>query len=80
MAALGMQLMRSENSDPFVLSSKAIIVGLIAQCLLNSVMLGVLGFMVWTFASMCLAQMDYVERSSEELERPMANTAESIAA
>jgi O-antigen ligase/polysaccharide polymerase Wzy-like membrane protein len=52
---LGMQLFRARRSDPFIVSSNAILIGLLAQCLLNSVMLGVLGFMVWTFASMSLA-------------------------
>jgi hypothetical protein len=58
LSALGLRLMRSRNSDPFVMSCKAIVVGVAAQCLLNSVMLGVLGFMVWTFASLSLAGTD----------------------
>jgi len=49
------QVMRSNQSDSFVVSAKAILVAFMAQCLLNSVMIGVLGFMVWTFASMILA-------------------------
>jgi len=49
------QLLRHHRRDSFVLSSHAILIGLVAQSMLNSVMLGVLGFMVWTFASMCLA-------------------------
>jgi hypothetical protein len=65
LGVLGIQLMRSGRSDPFALSSKAIIVGFVAQCLLNSVMLGILGFMVWTFASMSLAQADLAEQALE---------------
>jgi hypothetical protein len=64
---LGLQLMRTGRSrDPFVFSAQAILIGFLAQCLLNSVMLGVLGFMVWTFASVCLAEAD---RPSEESDR-----------
>ncbi len=56
---LGLQLFRSGRGDYFALSGKAILLGLFAQVLLNSIMLGVLGFMFWTFASMCLAQAEY---------------------
>lgn len=80
LGVLGMQLMRKGKADSFVLSSKAIVIGLIAQCLLNSVMLGVLGFMVWTFTSMNLAQMDYAGELAVEPEQPMTEAAESIAA
>jgi hypothetical protein len=80
LATLAIQLMRKGETDSFVLSSKAIIIGFIAQCLLNSIMLGVLGFMVWTFASMSLAQMDYVEKELDQPEQPMVEAAESIAA
>jgi hypothetical protein len=80
LGTLGLQLMRKGETDSFALSSKAIIIGFIAQCLLNSVMLGVLGFMVWTFASMSLAQMDYSEKSLDEPEQPMVEASESIAA
>jgi hypothetical protein len=62
------QLARSARGDSFVLSSQAILIGFLAQSLLNSVMLGVLGFMVWTFASMTLAATDCetaVERPAE---------------
>jgi nitrate reductase NapE component len=79
LGAMGLQLMRSGRSDPFVLSSKAIIIGFVAQCLLNSVLLGVLGFMVWMFASMSLAQMDLAEQSAGEPEQQMTETAEYVA-
>ena len=65
LGAMGLRLMRSGKSDPFVLSSKAIVIGFVAQCLLNSVLLGVLGFMVWTFASMSMAQADLAEQAEE---------------
>ncbi|HEY1648174.1 MAG TPA: O-antigen ligase family protein [Terracidiphilus sp.] len=59
LVTLGLQLARTGRSrDPFVLSAQAVLVGFLAQCLLNSVLLGVLGFMVWTFASLCLAEAD----------------------
>jgi hypothetical protein len=63
LGSLGFQVMRTTNSDPIVISTKAILVGFAAQCLLNSVMIGVLGFMVWTFASMCLAAADYAKQT-----------------
>lgn len=61
LGALAFQLIGS-GKDPFALSSKAILIGFATQCLLNSVMLGVLGFMVWTFASLTLAQKDMAEQ------------------
>ena len=66
LGSLAFQLIRSGHSDPFVISAKSILVGLAAQCLLNSVMIGVLGFMVWTFASMSLAAADF-SNSAEEV-------------
>ncbi len=65
LGSLAFQLIRSGHSDPFVISAKSILVGLAAQCFLNSVMIGVLGFMVWTFASMGLAAADF-SNSAEE--------------
>ncbi len=65
LGALGLQLMRRSRTDSFVPAARAILVGFMAQCLLNSVMLGILGFMVWTFASMILAQMDTAEQETE---------------
>ena len=58
---LGIQLLRAGRGDYFALAGKAILIGLSVQALLNSIMLGVLGFMVWTFASMCLAQAEHAE-------------------
>jgi O-Antigen ligase len=80
LGAMGLHLLRSPRSDPFVLSSKAIIVGFIAQCLLNSVLLGVLGFMVWMFASMSLAQMDLADELAETPEQQMTETPAYISA
>jgi O-Antigen ligase len=68
LGALSVQLMKSGGSDSFVLASKAIIVGFVAQCLLNSVLIGILGFLVWTFASMCLAQSALAEKSAKQPE------------
>ena len=80
LGVLVMQLMRSGKSDPFVLSAKAIVIGFVAQCLLNSVLLGVLGFMVWTFASMSMAQMGFAEESADEPEQQPAEAEEYMAA
>jgi hypothetical protein len=80
LGVLGMQLMRSRKSDPFVLSAKAIVIGLVAQCLLNSIFLGVLGFMIWTFASLSVAQMDFAEQSADEPEQQPAEAEEYMAA
>jgi hypothetical protein len=65
---LAVRLASAGNDDSFVVSAKAILIGFAAQCLLNSVMIGVLGFMVWTFAAMTLAAADRrtVERPIEE--------------
>lgn len=52
---LTIELARADHSDAFVLASKAIVIGLVAQCLLNSVVTGLLGFLLWTFAAMSLA-------------------------
>lgn len=61
---------RGSGKDPFILSAKAIVVGLFAQCLLNSIMLGILGFMVWTFAALAILEKE----STTEL-REMGPTA-----
>lgn len=65
LGSLVIQLMRAGKEDPFVISSKAILIGFAAQCLLNSVMLGVMGFMVWIFASMSLAKADSLEETTD---------------
>lgn len=69
LGSLAPQLSRLARGDSFVLSSQAILIGFVAQSLLNSVMLGVLGFMVWTFASMSLAAADYAEPVESLAER-----------
>jgi hypothetical protein len=69
LGTLGIQLLRSGRSDSFVLSAHAILIGFLAQALLNSVFLGVLGFMVWTFASMSLAAAECAETVTEPAER-----------
>lgn len=58
LSQLAYKLTKLKAQDSFVISAKAILIGLGAQCLLNSVMIGVLGFMVWTCASMCLIAAD----------------------
>jgi hypothetical protein len=73
LAILAIQLMKAGHEDSFVASAKAILVGFAAQCLLNSVMIGILGFMVWTFAAMSLAAADHsAEESSIEEKAPQA--------
>jgi hypothetical protein len=69
LGTLGVELLRKSSSDPFVLSSHAILIGFLAQCLLNSVFLGVLGFMLWTFASMSLAAAECAHTAEQGLER-----------
>jgi hypothetical protein len=69
LGTLGLQLIRLGRGDPFALCAKAIVMGFMAQCLLNSVMLGVLGFLVWTFASMSLAAGECVPATAEVSER-----------
>jgi O-antigen ligase len=80
LGALGFQFARAGKDHSFTLSSKAIIVGFVAQCLLNSVMLGVLGFMVWMFASMALAQADLVEQEAEQDKAQVVEEADYAAA
>jgi len=58
---LCLQLFRSGRGDYLALAGKAILIGLFVQALLNSIKLGVLGFMVWTFASLCLVQSENAE-------------------
>jgi hypothetical protein len=58
---LCVQLFRAGRGDHFALAGRAVVIGMFVQALLNSIMLGVLGFMVWTFASMCLAQAELAE-------------------
>lgn len=68
LVSLALLIRKAQRQDPFVVSSKAILIGFAVQCLLNSVMIGVLGFMVWTFASMCLAAADRPEGNRTEVE------------
>ena len=69
------QLVRKGGSDRFVLSAQAILIGLMVQLLLASVFIGVLGFMVWTFAAMILSAPEgpessvYTEREPEAEDR-----------
>lgn len=69
LGTLGVQLLRTGGRDPFVLSAHAILIGFLAQALLNSIFLGVLGFMVWTFASMSLAATECAETATAPQER-----------
>ncbi|HTB98334.1 MAG TPA: O-antigen ligase family protein [Terracidiphilus sp.] len=70
LGSLAIQVMGTGKSDPFVVASCAILIGFATQCLLNSVMIGILGFMVWTFASMSLAAAECAETAKKPLERP----------
>lgn len=79
LGSLMFQLKGARHEDSFVLSAKAILVGFAAQCLLNSVMIGVLGFMVWTFAAMTLAAADYSKEAREAV-RQENHTATLVAA
>jgi hypothetical protein len=55
------QLVRKGGTDRFAVSAQAILIGLLAQSLLVSVFLGVLGFMVWTLSAMILSAPDAPE-------------------
>ena len=68
------QLVRKGGSDRFALSAQAALAGLLAQMLLVSVFLGVLGFLVWTFAAMILSAPQRLESSAyteSEAESPL---------
>jgi O-Antigen ligase. len=80
MFLLAVRLFRAGRGDYFALAAKAILIGLFAQALLNSILLGVLGFMVWTFASMCLAEMEQRKHVSEAMNQEVAHSAELFAA
>lgn len=80
LGSMAFQLMRTHHGDAFVVSSKAILAGFLAQCLLNSVMIGVLGFMVWTFASMSLAAADRAKEEASEGEQPTSPSIDFAAA
>jgi len=69
LGSLGVQLARKRGSDPLVMSAHAILIGFLAQSLLNSIFLGVLGFMVWTLASMCLSAPEQAESTEYGLTR-----------
>lgn len=76
LGTLGFQLVRNERKDPFVLASNAIMIGFVAECLLNSVMLGVLGFMVWTFGSMSLAEAEKIELADSSPDKASESSSE----
>jgi hypothetical protein len=80
LGSLGVNLVRVGRSDPFALSAQAIMIGFLAQCLLNSVLLGVLGFMVWTFASMILAGADYADNVKASIKHETQPEADYAAA
>ena len=80
LVSLACQIKRAPPQDSFVVSSKAILIGFAVQCLLNSVMIGVLGFMVWTFASMCMSAADRSEEAGKPPALPGERSAQLIAA
>jgi hypothetical protein len=43
--------------NPFGIVARTVLVGFAAQFLLNSILLGVLGFVVWSLAAICLAEI-----------------------
>ena len=69
---LAAQLVRKGSSDRFVLSAQAVLIGLMVQSLLNSVFLGALGFVVWTFAAMTLSAPGAPESSAYTEREPEA--------
>jgi len=80
LTSLAFQMKKTERNDSFVVSAKAILIGFAAQALLNSVMIGVLGFMVWTFASMCMAASDRTQIERELAETEIHHSAQTMVA
>jgi O-antigen ligase len=65
---MAFQVIRKGGKAPFVISAHAILISFVVQALLNSIFLGVLGFMVWTFASLCLIAPEPGETPAHETE------------
>jgi O-Antigen ligase len=80
LGSLGFQIWRKGTKDRFALTANAILVGFVAECLLNSVMLGILGFMVWTFGSMSLAENAATEFAVDAPEHEFRTTINCAAA
>ena len=78
--SLAFRLMRADHGDSFVVSAMANLVGFGAQCLLNSVMIGILGFMVWTFAAMSLAAADRPKQTAEDADEQVRASIDTAAA
>jgi hypothetical protein len=49
---------RAAALDPMAYGVRAVLVGFFSQCMLNSIMLGPLGFLVWTYLALALATCD----------------------
>jgi hypothetical protein len=71
--------LRGSGKDPFALSCKAIVFALLAQSLLNSIMLGILGFLVWTFASLTILEKERLQEATA-VTAPAAQPVISMAA
>jgi hypothetical protein len=56
-------------ADPFAISMRAIVIGFAAQLALNSIFVGVFGFMVWTALAMTLASTDLPEELKPTAQR-----------
>jgi Na+/serine symporter len=80
LGSLAFRLMRADHGDSFVVSAMANLVGFAAQCLLNSVMIGILGFMVWTFAAMSLAAADRPKQTAEDADEQVRASIDIAAA
>lgn len=80
LSQLAYQVVKSKSKDSFIVSAKAILIGMSAQCLLNSVLIGVLGFMVWTCASLCLIASEQSNRAQQPEERESRQSANVCAA
>jgi hypothetical protein len=67
LGTMGVQLFRRGAHNPLTVSAHAILIGFLAQSLLNSIFLGVLGFIVWTFAALSLASPEEAENAAHAL-------------
>jgi hypothetical protein len=64
LGSLAMRLLRRQGSpDSFGVAARAILIAYAAQCSLNSVVVGAVGFMVWPVGAMCLGELQERENT-----------------
>ena len=70
---------RSATNHPFETSMKAVLVAFFAQCLLNDVVYGGVGFFFWSAGAMQLAAIAHAEKESPAEPAQSSSTVESAA-